>query len=827
MTATVLAAVLFLADSGAAAPTRPLAEPYLGMPSTSDLASPAKVELVEAFPGVGFDDPVFMAPEPASDRIWIAEQAGRLISFQADPGVSETRVVLDLRDVVLGEGDSGLLSIAFHPRYADAEAEAEGLIFVAYELRAPDSALSFRLSRFHVDRTTGIADPGSEAVLIHQRDQSPWHEGASMLFRPSDGYLYLTVGDEGGLRCQFLNCQRIDRDLFSGVLRLDVDSIGGDTSHAPPRQPATGETAHYFVPNDNPFVGHANALEEFYAIGLRSPHRMTLDPLEDRIWIADVGQAAREEVDVLAAGANFQWNVLEGTIPLENGAPMPDPVLGVWTPPVHDYGRGEGGTIIGGYVYRGAAIPWLEGRYIYGDFLSGRIWALGYSDAGGSVVKTANDLILSTTLSGRDDGLTSFGLDAAGEVYALTLGEQVRLRKLVPSTPDPGNMPLTLSATGLFSDLATLATIESLVPYDVKVPLWSDGAEKRRWLSVPTGTFIGYSADQAWTFPAGTVFVKHFEMQIDRSDPSSVRRLETRVLVVQEDHHVYGVTYKWRDDQSDADLLTAAAFEDLQIIDGEGVPSPQRYLYPGPSDCLTCHAGGAGSVLGLRARQLEGMPANDAASDMLEWLAAAEYFAAAELERESIPAFAPLDDELAPIELRARSYLDVNCSHCHGGQKLDRARWDGRITVPLNHQDIVMGASLGGSGSEDDRIVVPGDVAHSLLHRRAETTDVDLRMPPLARSTVDEPFVDVLEEWIQGMTATTLPPVLCGDGSAPWNTVTTADALTALRAAVAIDYCAPCLCDVNTDGKVGASDALRILRSAVGSTDVLTCPACF
>jgi hypothetical protein len=297
---------------------------------------------------------------------------------------------------------------------------------------------------------------------------------------------------------------------------------------------------------------------------------------------------------------------------------------------------------------------------------------------------------------------------------------------------------------------------------------------------------------------------------------------------VQPDHQVYGVTYKWRDDGSDADLLTTAEVQELEVVDEEGATTVQRYLYPGPSDCLTCHAAGAGSVLGLRARQFAGMPGGDEAADALEWFAAAGYFdvGTEELARESIPAFAPLDDELAPLALRARSYLDVNCSHCHGGQALDRALWDARITVPLNHQNIVMGPVLGDHGGDDDRIVVPGDVERSVLHRRAATTEVGLRMPPLARSVEDESFVTVLEGWIQGMTATTLPPVVCGDSAAPWDEVTAGDALVVLRAAVSIDYCAACLCDVNSDDSIGASDALRVLRLAVGADSPLVCPAC-
>src|SRR6185369_6184392 len=115
------------------------------------------------------------------------------------------------------------------------------------------------------------------------------------------------------------------------------------------RQPQTGSTGHYGIPNDNPFVGQPGVLEEFYAIGLRSPHRMTYDPVDDLVWIGDVGQSQREEIDILRKGANYQWNIMEGTIPFDGSSDPPDPLVGIWTPPLHDYDRSVGGTVIGGY----------------------------------------------------------------------------------------------------------------------------------------------------------------------------------------------------------------------------------------------------------------------------------------------------------------------------------------------------------------------------------------------------------------------------------------------------------------------------------------------
>lgn len=835
-TLVLMLSLAWAVPAGASGPARPLAEPFLGLPEYSNLASPEGWAVEKAFPGVSFTNPVFLIAEPSGARFWVLEQQGRILSFANDPDADEVRVVLDLQAQTQGTGDSGMLSMAFHPDFDDEESASEGLIFVAYSFRKitePNAPLRSRVSRFHVDRTTGVADPESELVLINQLDQSPWHQGAALLFRPSDGYLYVTVGDEGGIACSLDNCQRIDRDLFSGVLRLDVDNLGEGVSHPPPRQPESGKTAYYSIPDDNPFVGREGVLEEFYAIGLRSPHRMTLDPVEDLLWIGDVGQAAREEIDVLASGgANFQWSVLEGSLPIGETTDPPDPLIGTWTPPIFEYDRLQGGTVIGGYVYRGQALPELQGRYLHGDFLSGRIWSLTYERNGDQVTAIDNDLLLSTPFRGRTNGLVSFGLDPDGEVYLVTLGAPANLYKLVRAAADPGNMPRTLSATGLFEDLEGLEPVEALVPYDVKVPLWSDGTSKRRWMSVPSDGVVEYSESDPWRFPPGTVFVKHFEINLDESktdDPETIRRLETRVLVVQPDYRVYGVTYRWRADGSDADLLVKGDRETLTIRDHEGVERLQKYDFPGPIDCLSCHDEGAGFVLGPRARQFAGVAGDqlDEEDDQLSWLAAAGFLDRDELDlnRHLIPDLAALDDESASLELRVRSYLDVNCSHCHGSQDLDRSLWDARVTSPLNRQRIVYGSPLGAWGP-GDHIVTPGDPEASVMLLRASSAEPGLRMPPLARNLPDQAFASVLEDWILALEPEPLDPPLCGDSVAPYDVVLAGDALGVLRSAVGLAGCWDCICDVDSNAGILASDALLVLRRSVDPETLLDCPVC-
>jgi hypothetical protein len=237
-----------------------------------------------------------------------------------------------------------------------------------------------RLSRFTLD-TNGVAIPGSELVLIDLTANTVWHKGGGMFFHPQNGFLYVTDGDD---QTSPNEAQIITNSLFGGVWRIDVDQRGGSVSHPAPRQPRNGATANYYIPNDNPFVGQPGVMEEFFAIGLRSPHRMTYDPVTGRIFIGDVGFGTREELDVIEPtdppGLNFQWPQAEGNL----GSLQP-PYVGVSKPPILDYDRTDGAAIIGGYVYRGSEFPELNGKYIFGDNITRNIWAL--DESGGTPQK--------------------------------------------------------------------------------------------------------------------------------------------------------------------------------------------------------------------------------------------------------------------------------------------------------------------------------------------------------------------------------------------------------------------------------------------------------
>jgi uncharacterized repeat protein (TIGR03806 family) len=743
---------------------------YLGLPPTLNLAA-AGWSTTEAFPNLEFNRPISIVEAPGTDRLFVAEQDGRLYSFERNEDASEKTLALDLSGSTQSDNDCGLLGLAFHPEFGDSESDNANYLYVHYAFSAmpiiapegeraePTAPTYSRLSRFTVDRRTWTVDPSSELVLIDQYDQNLWHQGGGMYFDPADGFLYLSVGDEGNLSCAYDNCQRIDKDLFSGVLRIDVDERGGEVSHPIVRQPASGTTAGYFIPNDNPFVGQPGVLEEFYALGLRSPHRMTHDVVDDITFIGEVGEETHEEVNVLASGANFQWRKREGFDPFrsesiqdETGEP-PDPLIGTWTDPLLDFTREDARTIIGGYVYRGERLPALRGKYIYGDFVYGRLWALDYDKTEDGVGVLANDLLVETPYRGTEDGITGFGVDRFGELYFGTYSTHSNLYRLVRQPERVSNAPALLSETGAFADTATLEPSSSLIPYQVNVPLWSDGAYKQRWVSLPEGSHVHFEPDGSWTFPEGTVFVKHFEMALDEREPSRRVRLETRLLVVGQGGEVYGLSYKWRPDQTDADLLFESQVEEHTMVRDDGERESFRYFYPGPSDCFECHTEGAGRVLGVRTGELNRdmiyPGAKEPRNQLLAW-AANDLFDTYIPTVSSLTRLLALNDETASAEDRVRSYWDVNCSMCHGDTDISKAAWDARFSTPLDEQGVVDALPVG-SAPGDQRIVAPGAPELSELYLRDQTTDPNRRMPPLGRSRTDRAYVALLKEWIEGL----------------------------------------------------------------------------
>ncbi len=333
-----------------------------------------------------------------SGRIVVIEQDGLVRIFENDPNITETTIYLDLSDQISRDGnEEGLLGLAFHPEYA-----SNGQFYLYYSAAKPRRSV---ISRFTVSPDPDRAAIESETVLLEILQPHSNHNGGSMVFGP-DGYLYIGIGDGGSSGDPDRNGQN-PTTLLGSIIRIDVDNPSGDRE--------------YGIPPDNPFIGSAGGERpEIWAYGLRNPWRFSFDSKTGDLWVGDVGQDAREEVDLIVRGGNYGWNTLEGTRCFQprSGCDSTSAI-----PPVAEYDHSLGCSITGGHVYRGADLPDLAGLisvYIYGDFCSGRIWGFRVEE------NTTDALAQNGQLIGRVDGqISSFGVDASGNIYVVMFGGKI------------------------------------------------------------------------------------------------------------------------------------------------------------------------------------------------------------------------------------------------------------------------------------------------------------------------------------------------------------------------------------------------------------------
>lgn len=384
-----------------------LAGPAPADPPVADTDATAipKIDLRPAFTGLEFERPVYLCHDGVNpDRLYVLEQYGRILAFDAREDVSETTVFLDLRDPVYDQNnEEGLLGLAFHPDYA-----TNGRFYVYYSANEPRRGVIAEFTRDASDPDR--ADPASFRSVL-EVDQ-PWgnHNGATVLFGP-DGMLYVSLGDGGAANDPHGNGQNLGT-LLGSIIRIDVDR--------------RDEGLGYAIPADNPFVGTEGARGEIWAYGLRNVWRMSFDRETGELWAGDVGQNRFEEIDLIVRGGNYGWNLREGRHPFRENVEAPDDLID----PIAEYGRREGISVTGGAVYRGTEFPDLRGVYLWGDYFSGRIWGLRRVD--GKVV--AEDELFDRR---QRPNISSFGEAADGTLYVVTFdkldrrGTKGRLYRIV------------------------------------------------------------------------------------------------------------------------------------------------------------------------------------------------------------------------------------------------------------------------------------------------------------------------------------------------------------------------------------------------------------
>ena len=328
-------------------------------------------------------------PAAGDDRLFVTEQSGRVLAFANDEEAREAEVFLDIRDRVNdGGSEEGLLGLAFDPRY-----DENGYLYVYYSASGPRRSV---VSRFAVNGAQ--ADVESELIIMEIAQPYRNHNGGQLAFGP-DGFLYVGLGD-GGAAGDPQGHGRNRATLLGSILRIDVSGSTADTP--------------YTLPADNPFAGDPNSRGEIWAYGLRNPWRFSFDRETGRLWAGDVGQNRVEEVDVIEKGGDYGWKTLEGfqCFSPATGCDPAGTVLPVWEYPLNSGNC----SVIGGYVYRGERLPSLAGAYVFGDFCSGRIWALRYDGQ-----EVTEHLLLADT----DLRIASFGQDREGEVYVLSQSEGI------------------------------------------------------------------------------------------------------------------------------------------------------------------------------------------------------------------------------------------------------------------------------------------------------------------------------------------------------------------------------------------------------------------
>lgn len=705
-----------------------------------------------AFPGLSFANPVCLAAPPGeTNRLFILEKIGTIIVV-TNLAAPTRSVFLDLTARVTtttGVSDErGLLGLAFHPGYA-----TNGYFYVYYTGTTNTSAsgggngLHDILARYQVSAAnSNQANAASHTPILVQFDQADNHNGGDIHFG-ADGYLYVSLGDEGGGNDQYNNSQVITNDFFSAMLRLDVDKRPGNLTP----NPHHAITTNYLVPADNPFVGAtsfngwpmnpARVRTEFWAVGLRNPWRWNFDEETGLLYCGDVGQDAWEEVDLIEPGKNYGWAFREGYAfgPKSNATPAGF----VHTQPLITYSHTAGIAITGGRVYRGLNISQLYGAYVYADYAYGTIWALRHT---GTNV-TQNQILFSDP----GGGISAFGTDPRnGDLLYCDVQESVIKRIIYNSTSSGAPLPTNLSNTGVFTNLTTLAVAPGIVAYDLNVPFWSDNALKSRWFSVPnTNQTMAFNAAGNWSYPTGTVWIKHFELEITNGVPASRRRLETRLLIANTNGG-YGITYRWTTPPTNALLVAEGGLDEVitNYASNGTLAGTQIWHYPGRVECLVCHNTAAGFSLGFNTAQLNrDVNYNGTVTNQIEALSRAGYLNSSVSNRYLLPALAPATNASVSLEYRVRSYLAANCSACHQPGAPAQALWDARITTPGPQSGIINGALINELGDPDNRVIVPGSLSKSALFERVANLG-DSHMPPLATAVVDAQAVALLAAWI-------------------------------------------------------------------------------
>ncbi len=743
---------------------------------------PPPFKVVRAFPNVTFKKPLLIARAPGTDRLFVGEEEGVLYSIPNRPD-AQRELFFDLRKelktLAKNPGAKEIESVyglVFHPKF-----EQNRQCFVCYTMRPKEKSPYLddgtRVSRFTVPKgDSPRIDPASEEIVL--TFVGGGHNGGDMHFGP-DGMLYISTGDASPPNPpDRINTGQDCSDLLGSVLRIDVDRKDAGKNYA--------------VPKDNPFVGLKDVRPEIWAFGFRNPWRMSFDRGTGQLWLGDVGWEQWEMVHRIEKGGNYGWSITEARTPIKPTQPIgPAPIR----PPTIELPHTIACSVTGGYVYRGKKFPELVGSYVFGDWETRRIWAAKFD---GERLTAMPEIVKPSVR------VVAFGEDHDGELYLADhdSGFLYTLERNKGAAANAG-FPKTLGETGLFGDRVRprfgmdkgpAPTVEKWTPlpgvvkYEPVLPQWQDGAEAEWHIAVPGEEKIALFDkarplpgqvnwhDFGTRFPAGTVVAKTISLRQKMQDRKGTR-VETQLLHFDgEDWR--GYSYAWRPDGSDADLVPADGAERTFTVFDPVMPGRSRehvYTFHSRTQCLSCHNAWSGYVMSFVPKQLN--YADQKASwlkghNQLRDLAVAGYVERVGPKDEKLPIDADYlkglgqfsrspGKVLAPqpeLEAFARSYLHVNCAHCHrfGGG-------GGQVVLELDFEKSLKDTGIldvrpkqGDFGLPDARLVAPGDPFRSvLLYRMARFGPG--RMPHVGSERPDSRSLYYLMGWIRGLSPNPQP----------------------------------------------------------------------
>jgi len=667
-----------------------------------------------ASPGFNNMTKILQAPGDAS-RWFVLEKNGLIKVFSVtSPNLVNT--YLNFSGLVRTTSEGGMLGMAFDPGFP-----ATPEVYVSYTING--SPMTSVISRIILDDTDNPLNTTEQVILTVDQPNNN-HNGGDISFGP-DGYLYIGFGDGGGGGDPDETGQDTTR-LLGSMLRIDVQGVA---------YPSPG----YGIPGDNPFAGNnppnppcgpggnALACPEIYAWGLRNPWRWSFDEQTGQLWLGDVGQNLWEEVDVIERGGNYGWDNCEGLANYEANN-CPDPAF---VNPVTVYRHeSNNNSITGGHVYRGSALAGLAGRYVFADYVSGRIWALADDGQGGFT----NEELIDTPYN-----ISSFAIGEDGELYFSQYAGSGRIFKLIPDTGGPGNtIPDDLADTGCVDLADNTQPAVGLIPFRINAPFWSDGAVKTRYLAVPDAGTIDIDAADDFDFPSGSVLVKSFEL--------NSRLIETRLLMRHPDGVWAGYTYEWNDQE------TAAT----RVVGGKTkLIGNQTWIYPSEGDCMVCHTSAAGLSLGPELAQLNGnltYPSTGLTANQLATLEHIGMFSAplADLP-DNLARLTDPGDAGASLEARARAYLHTNCAQCHRPGGPTPSGMDLRFDTALSATGACDVTPLSVDyGIANARLIAPGDSNRSIVAERMSRRDAT-GMPPLGSALADAAGIALMRSWIDSL----------------------------------------------------------------------------